>query len=338
MIAARVLGRTGPEGKTLALSVLREALDEEDPPTRLRAAEASGISVRPTRPSRSSLGCSEIAVVGGNFGGMSDLANQAGQILQRIGPNNQEAIPALLEALKTGDLNTKNQILQIFSRLGRAARKASPDLIALAVTVDGNPRTQAIQVLRQLGSTPQGGRPRAPLRTVKDGRRHTSASRSSRSSGSSGRSRRRGFRPGLLDCWGIRGPAVRNRTLQVLRRIAPQSPDGGRCRRWSGPLKDKDLNVRSRAARILGQVGAVQGGVGGSGLYRVTQGSAAPPPGSRRLPALRPTRHGGESAAPCTRRGLPFGDKDHAVRVQAVQAPRQMPAPVIADSDTWSLK
>lgn len=323
VITARVLGRTGPEGKTLALSVLRETLDEEDPPTRLRAAEGLWDLGSTDEAIPVIIGMLSDRGVGGNLGGMSNLANQAGQILQRIGPNNQEAIPALLEALKTGDLNTKNQILQVFSRLGRAASKAAPDLIALAVSRDANTRTQAIQVLRQLGQLPKEAVP-ALIEAVKADDVNLRI-QVIPLFGQLGPESKAAI-PALAGLLKDPRPNVRNEALQVLRRIAPQAPDEAAVALVE-VLKDKDLNVRSQAAQILGQVGPASESVVPALIALLKD----PVPATRLQAAQILGQLGtvAKSAAPALAEAL--RDKDQAVRVQAVQHLKQMPTPVIAD-------
>src|SRR5205823_6234785 len=118
VIAARALGRADPDAVELALRTLCEALDGEDMWARLKAAESLWDLGRADEAVPAL-----VAALGTRDG--FNASNMASQILQRIGPGNKEAVPALVDALKDDNPNTRNQILQVLQRMGPAAREAA---------------------------------------------------------------------------------------------------------------------------------------------------------------------------------------------------------------------
>ncbi|WP_406698648.1 HEAT repeat domain-containing protein [Singulisphaera sp. Ch08] len=316
--AARVLARVDPEAKAVALQTLREVLDDDEKETvsQLKAAESLW-----------DLGHADVAIPvlvtalsDGN--GSSNVSNQARQILQRIGPANKEAIPALLEALKEASPNTGSQVLQILQRLGSAARDAAPDLIALTTSKNFNLREQVLQTLRQLGPLPKKVVPQI-LAAIKESDPN--------------------FRSQLIPLLGqlgteskatipalvamLKEPAqnVRLQVLQVLQQIAPQAPKETATALVEA-VKGKDANVSTQATRMLEQLGAN----GETTATAVVELLKDPLPANR-LQATRILSQIGPAAKSATPALIDaLRDKDNSVRAGAVQALGKMGPEVVA--------
>src|SRR5262245_51328408 len=76
---------------------------------------------------------------------------QAAYALGRIGPPAQDAVPALIAALRDGDSEVRWQVTQALGRIGPAARAAVPALLGMVQEGHPDVRYTARQALERVG-------------------------------------------------------------------------------------------------------------------------------------------------------------------------------------------
>ena|GEM_PF-1884943 len=310
VIAARALGRIGGDEKEEALTVLRTLLDDEDALAQLKAAESLW------EFDHADEAITVLVAALGNRNGPNNLSFHAQQILERIGPANKSALPALIEALGDEAPNTQLQVLQILRRLGTTAREAAPALVRLVRSSDLNVRSQVIETLRPLGTLPKETVP-AILEAIKEGDAN----------------HRNQVIP-LLDQLGaeskqaipvlaglVKDPApnVRMVAFQTLQRVARQVPAE------AAPvlvdiMKQGDAGLRSQAVSALGQLGE-----GGEPAVPALVEMLKDPVMGNRLQALQTLGRigsGSRKAAPALAEAL--RDENPTVRSQAIQTLQQI--------------
>lgn len=311
LIAARALSRAGAAEKENALRALRSLL-EEDAPSRFHAAE----TLWEMGQVDEAIPVLIAAFDDSQSRGMNILGIRAREILQRVGPTTKAVVPALVDALKSENPNTRRQVLEILQRLGTAAADAAPAVVVQASSNEKDLNFLALGILRQLGTLPKQVIPDI-LAMVKESD-----------------PAQLGPRLPLLQQFGpetkaaipvLAGflnhptPRFQIQAIEILQQVASQAPAE------SVPvlieaLKHKDSNIRSRAASALAQLGA-QGAPAAAALAELLND----PDVNSRLLAIQALEQLGPAAkgtAPALVKAL--RDENHSVRLQASQALRRV--------------
>ena len=305
LVAARVLTRFGPAEAEEVIPVLRETLEDDDIPVRMAAVEMLWDAGH-----RSEV----IPILIASLGNRTEpgMNNQASQILQRVGPNDKEAIAALVTALRDGNPTARPPIIGLLSRLGSSARDAVPVLVALLQEKNTNVAAQALSALSQMGPLPDSVLPKLiELLKEPDVNRRGQAINLVGQMGD----RAKPAIPALTALLKSPQAYVRNQAVSALRQVGAHDPEAVTAGLLEA-LRDKDPSVRANAAMNLSQIGADPDRV-----VTVASAMLKDPLLATRLQGvqmLATVRSKTKATGPAL--AVALRDKDQAVRSGAVQA------------------
>jgi HEAT repeat protein len=227
--AAAALGRLDPKPDDLA-AALETALEDDDPMTRLNAAEAlCGL------PGHADKGAGVLAEALDNPG----LRFPALAILSRVGPAAGRAVPALVALLEQSNNNLVGQAAHALARVGGAA--AVGPLMKVVNEGDARVRSEVVAALAAVG--PAGVEPLAGLLKSNDARTRGA---SVRALGTLSRDDP-GATAALLDALKSDDIEVRLVAVQSLGRLG----SGPEADRLAALLKDPERSVAVEAAMAL---------------------------------------------------------------------------------------